>query len=704
MRKLRTWFTSALIFVFLIFLAFANVSPRRARAQGDSSLFLDSSSLPTEAEKHGFDLSNLDTSVSACANFFQYADGGWVKNNPIPAAYATWGSFSVLAENNREHVRDILEDAAKKKAPQAPQGSNDQKIGDYYASCMDEAGIEAAGLKPIEPELNRIAAIKDHDTLEQEVARLQKRGITAPFRFRSGQDQKDSTQVIGQLSQGGLTLPDRDYYTKDDDDSKRIRDKFLAHVQKMFQLMGDDDAAAAGEARTVMSLETKLAEASMTRIQQRDPDATYHKMSVAELEKTAPGFDWNSYFKNVGASNVASLNVGMPDFLKAAADDLKTIPLADWKPYLRWHLLNSSATQLPKKFVDEDFEFRGRVLTGTTEILPRWKRCVQATDMALGEAVGQEYVKRYFPPEAKQHAMQMVQNLISALQDDLKTLPWMSDETRQRALAKLNAFMRKIGYPDKWRDYSALKVTRASYAENAMNGRVFEFNRSVSKIGKPVDRTEWAMTPPTVNAYYNPSLNEIVFPAGILQPPFYDPNVDDAINYGGIGAVIGHEMTHGFDDSGAKFDAEGNRTNWWTDEDLKKFNERTKCVADQFDSYEVLPGVHEKGKLVLGESIADLGGLAIAYAAFEKSLAGKPRPPLIDGFTPEQRFFLGWAQVWAENERPEYERLQVNTNPHPVGRFRVIGPLSNMPAFAQAFQCKAGDAMVRPPEKRCQIW
>jgi putative endopeptidase len=653
------------------------------------------------ANEHGFDVTNMDTTVSACSNFFQYADGGWLAKNPIPASQGRWGSFTALSERNNAEVREILEDAAKKKAP---AGSNSQKIGDYYAACMDEAGIEAAGIKPIEPELARIKALKTQTDLEQEIARLHSRGVAVLFRFGSGQDQKDSTKVIGQILQGGLSLPDRDYYTKDDAPSALIRAKFVAHVARMFELAGDDADTAAKEANSVMGIETRLAAASMTRIQQRDPDARYHKMSVADLKKAAPDFNWDVYFKNVGAANLNTVNLGMPDFMKSATDDLATIAVPGWQPYLRWQLINATAATLPKKFVDEDFEFKGRVLTGTTEILPRWKRCVTATDQALGDAVGEEYVKRHFSPAARARAMQMVENLIAALRDDLTTLPWMSDTTRQRATAKLNAFARKIGYADARRDYSALTVARTSYTENAASSRQFEFKRSLNKIAKPVDRTEWGMTPPTVNASYNSSLNDITLPAGILQPPFYDPNVDDAINYGGIGAVIGHEMTHGFDDSGSKFDGEGNRTDWWTADDLKNFNARTKCVADQFDSYEVQPGIFQKGRLVLGESIADLGGLTLAYAALQKALAAKPRPANIDGFTPEQRFFLGWAQVWAEHARPEFERLQVNTNPHPLGRFRVIGPLSNMPAFAQAYQCKAGDPMVRPPEKRCQIW
>ena len=656
---------------------------------------------PGATEDHGFDVANLDKSVSACTNFFQYANGGWVAKNPIPAAYPSWGRFNELSDKNQQQLRQILEGVAKSNAP---KGSNGQKIGDYYASCMDEAGIEAAGLTPIARELKLIYAANDQALLQSEVSRLHARGVRVLFRLGAGQDFKESTQVIGQLFQSGLGLPDRDYYLKTDDKSKEIRDKYVSHVAKMFALAGEAAASAQAHAQTIISIESKLAEASMTRVQQRNPENVYHKTSITQLKELAPNLNWDAYFQNVGLRNISDINVRQPDFVKALNNQLTAIPLSDWKVYLRWHLLNSSAPALAKKFVDEDFDFKDRVLTGTTEILPRWKRCVAATDTALGEALGQVYVEKHFPPAAKTRALQLVQNLIAALRDDLSTLFWMGDATRERATAKLEAFAKKIAYPDKWRDYSRLNVDRTSYLHNLANAQSFEFNRQLGKIAKPVDRTEWSMSPPTVNAYYNPSMNEIVFPAGILQPPFYDPQADDAINYGGIGAVIGHEMTHGFDDSGAKFDANGNLANWWTDEDLRNFKSRAQCVIDQFSSYEVEPGLQEDGNLVVGESIADLGGLTIAYVAFKKTMEGKPHPAEIDGFTAEQRFFLGWAQVWAENQRAEYERLLVATNPHPVGRFRVIGPLSNMPAFAEAYQCKAGDPMVRPPESRCQIW
>ena len=700
MRRVNVSFLCLSLFVAILCFVVAGDQTQRAKAK-DPGVFVDSSRLAASGEGHGFDVSNMDTTVSACQNFFQYANGGWVAKNPIPAAYPSWGRFNELSDRNQEQLRQILEDAAKSNAA---KGTNEQKIGDYYASCMDEAAIETAGLSPLLAEMKRIDAINSKDSFQREVAELHGTGVRVLFRFGSAQDFKQSTQVIGQLSQGGLGLPDRDYYTKTDDKSKELRDKYVSHVAKMLALAGDDPATAQARAEVVMTIETKLAEVSMPRVEQRNPENIYHKTKIADLKGLAPNFDWATYCKDIGLQSTGDINVAQPNYFKGLNVQLTATPLSDWKTYLRWQLLNSKAAALPKKFVEEDFDFSGRTLTGTKELLPRWKRCVGSTDRALGEALGQVYVQKHFTAAAKARAVQMVQNLIAALRDDLATLSWMSDTTRTRATAKFEAFTRKIGYPDKWRDYSTLKVVRTSYLDNVTSAQRFESNRQLAKIAKPVDRTEWGMSPPTVNAYYNPSMNEIVFPAGILQSPFYDPEADDAINYGGIGAVIGHEMSHGFDDSGARFDGEGNLVNWWSEEDLKSFKARAQCVIDQFSGFEVQPGLHENGNLVVGESIGDLGGLTIAYAALKKSMEGKPQPASIDGFTPEQRFFLGWAQVWAENERPEFERLMVATNPHPVGRFRVIGPLSNMPAFAEAYQCKAGDPMMRSPDKRCQIW
>lgn len=701
MRKFRTSHLFVLILAVTACFIIGGGRSRRAQAQNDAGGFINSLSTSIDDQNHGFNVANMDRSTAACENFFQYANGGWTKSNPVPAAYSRWGRFDELQDKNRDVLHQILEEEAKNT--KAVKGSNEQKVGDYYASCMDEAAIEAAGVTVLQPEFDRMAKIKDQATLQSEVAHLHSINVPVLFRFGAAQDYKDATQIIGQLFQGGLSLPDRDYYTNPDEKMKTLRAKYVTHVTKMFQLLGDDAATAETEAKAVMTIETKLAESSMKREDLRVPEARYHKMKVTDLKTLAPDFGWDAYFKTLGV-NLTELNVGMPDFFKAESPLLTATSLNDWKTYLRWHLVNSRAGSLPQKFVDEDFDFNRRTLTGAQELLPRWKRCVASTDQALGEAVGPLYVQKAFPPEAKARAVKMVQNLISALHDDLQTLSWMSETTRQRATAKLDAFMRKIGYPERWRDYRAVAVDRKSYAANIERLSNFEIRRQLGKISKPVDRTEFGMTPPTVNAYYNPSMNEIVFPAGILQWPFFDPQADDAINYGGIGVVIGHEMTHGFDDSGAKFDPKGNLENWWTPEDLAKFKARAQCIIDQFDSYEVQPGIFQKGKLVTGESIADLGGLAIAFAAFQKSMEGKPRPADIDGFTPEQRFFLGYAQIWAQNVRPEMERQLVITDSHPLGRFRVNGPLSNMPAFAKAFQCKMGEPMVRPEEKRCQIW
>src|SRR5437773_3489315 len=668
-------------------------------AVGLASVGLQGSPKAADQPSWGFDTANLDKTCKPCDDFYQFAMGGWMKANPIPPEYSVWGSFSQLADKNQKNLLEILEAAASTKAS---PGTNEQKIGDFYASCMDTTSIDAAGSKPIEPELTLISAIQPLADLQSETERLHSKGVGVLFRFNSTQDAKDSTQVVGAAFQGGLGLPEREYYLKPDEKSKQLRDAYVKHVANMFALLGDSAAASGQEAATVLKIETALATASMKNTDLRDPDKTYHKMTLADLKTLTPTFSWESYFKAAGHAELKGINVAQPDFFKSLDAQLAATPMEDWKTYLRWHLVNSAAPGLSEKFVNEEFDFRGKILTGAKKIQPRWKRCVQATDRALGEALGQVYVQKYFPPAAKARALEMVHNLIAALRDDLQTLPWMGPETRTQATAKLEAFAVKIGYTDKWRDYSALKIDRRSYAENVVRASEFDFARRLNKIGKPVDRTEWGMTPPTVNAYNNSNMNEIVFPAGIMQPPFYDPNADDAVNYGGMGAVIGHEITHGFDDHGSKFDGKGNLKDWWTPEDLKNFTARAKCVSDQFDGYVVDGELHENGKLVLGESIADLGGLAIAYTAYEKSLQGKPRPPDRDGFTPEQRFFLGWAQVWGANERIEYARLMADTNPHPLGRYRGNGPLSNMAEFAKAFGCKHGEAMVR--EQACKIW
>jgi len=646
----------------------------------------------------GFSEGNLDRSCKPCDDFNQFAMGGWMKNNPIPAEYPNWGSFTMLADRNQASMRVILEEAAKANAA---AGSNQQKIGDFYSSCMDTTAVDAAGVKPLAADFTAIDQVKDANGLQPLVARLQQTGSGYLFRFGSTQDLDESTQVIAEINQGGLGLPDRDYYTRTDEKSAQLRTDYVTHVAKMFVLAGDSEDKANAEAKTVMDLETALAKASMSRVQMRDPHAVWHKMTLPQLKELAPGWAWEAYFRQRNAPDFASINVSQPDFFKETNRLLTATPLQDWKTYLRWHVLHTSATQLSESFVQENFNFYGTKLSGTKQLQPRWKRCSQSVNRNLGEALGQVYVEKYFPPQAKAHARVMVTNLISALKSDIPELSWMGPETKKAALEKLEAFQIKIGYPDKWRDYSALPVDKGSYLANERRAIAFENARDLNKIGKPVDRSEWQMTPPTVNAYYDATMNEIVFPAGILQPPFYDPKADDAVNYGGMGAAIGHEITHGFDDEGSQFDAKGNLRDWWTKDDRKNFDERASCVQKQFDGYEVEPGLHENGKLVLGESIADLGGLAISYAAYEKSIEGK-RPPTLGGFTPEQRFFMGWAQVWGANMRPENARLMANTNEHPLPKFRTNGPLSNMELFAKAFGCKKGDVMVR--ENVCKIW
>jgi putative endopeptidase len=566
---------------------------------------------------------------------------------------------------------------------------------------MDTGSIQAAGLKPLKGLFDRIAAVHDQASLIQALAHLHQQGTKALFLFGSTIDFMDSSKVIGEAYQGGLGMPDRDFYLKGDARAKEQRDAYVAHIARMFELAGDKKDSAARQAKAVMAFETALAKASMTKVEQRDPKAVYHKKTVADLAAMSPGFDWPAYFKAVGRPDLTSINVGQPEFFQAVAAQMRTVSAADWRTYLRWHVLHSTAGMLPEAFVQEDFKFAS-VFSGAKAIQPRWKRAVKLTNGKLGEALGQAYVKTYFPPAAKARVATIIDNLVAALRDDLKTLDWMSPATRTAATTKLGAIRVKIGYPDKWRDYSSLNIQKGPIAGNYLRANAFEWKRDLAKIGKPVDRNEWWMSPPTVNAYYDPTMNEIVFPAGILQPPFFNAQADDAVNYGGIGAVIGHEITHGFDDSGCQFDAKGNLSNWWTADDKKRFDSRAEQVIKQFDGYEIEPKVNVNGKLVVGESIADLGGLAIAYRALQMSMAGKPKPAPIDGFTPEQRFFLGYAQVWAENSRPEYARTLVATDPHPPARFRVNGPLSNMEAFAKAFGAKAGDPMVRAGA--VQIW
>ncbi len=667
------------------------------------ALGLSALTASAQTTTHALSRANMDTTCQACDNFNQYANGGWAKAATIPAAYSLWGSLSEISDRNDAVVHSILEDAAK-NAKSAKAGSNAWKVGTFYASCMDTTAIEKLGLASLQPTLASIAAIRTTDELARNFGAFDRRAGLAPFGVNAGQDPKNSNEIIAGAGQGGLGLPEREYYLKTDAASQALRDKYVDHVSRAFQLVGESEAEAKAHAATVLAFETKLASASMTRVAMRDPNAVYHKLSLAEFQAMTPHIDWTRYLEQVGAHDVATINVRQPGFFKSVDSLVAAAPLDDWKTYLRWRAVNASAGSMGAAFVNENFRW-SQNLSGAKEQLPRWRRCAATTNAVLGEAVGEEYVRRTFTPEAKARALAMVNNLRDALRERIGKLEWMSDSTKRQALVKLDAFTRKIGYPDKWRDYSALEVRPGQYAENLRSASQWSAKRSWSKVGKPVDRTEWGMTPPTVNASYSPSMNQITFPAGILQPPLFDPNADDAVNYGGMGAVIGHEMTHGFDDQGRQYDSAGNLRDWWTSQDAAAYKQRAQLVSDQFDKYTVVDSsTHVNGKLTLGENIADLGGLTIAFEAYQRSLRGKPRPANIDGFTPEQRFFLSWAQVWRQTARPEILRTLVNTDPHAPAQWRVNGPLSNMPEFAKAFGCKEGDPMVRSAALRAQIW
>jgi putative endopeptidase len=644
-----------------------------------------------------FDPANLDPTASACVDFFRYANGGWQAKHPRPADHGSWGRFQELEEGNLQALKSLL-GAQGAAAP----GSAEQKIGDFYASCMDEAAIERQGLAPLQAELARIDAVADLPALVSEVAHLQSEGVRVLFGAGAFPSFKNSEEMILNFREGGLGLPERDYYLKDDEAAQKIRDEYGRHVARLLELGGAPRERAAEDAARIVALETRLARVTKTRAERRDPHGNDHLLTLSELGVLAPHLSWERYLKDLGVSGVTSANVQSPDFLKAVDRELAERPMAEWRAYLRWHLLNGLAPSLSAAFVEENQRFAGKVLRGTEQNTPRWQRCVQSVDRHLGEALGRAYVDQRFPPEAKRRAQEMVENLMAALADDLTTLPWMGEATRAQAQKKLAAIGRKIGYPDKWTDYSPLAIDRGSFAGNVLAAQRFAFHQNIDRLGKPVDRGLWRMSPPTVNASYQPSFNEILLPAGILQPPFFDPAVDDAFNYGAIGTVIGHEMTHGFDDQGSQFDAQGNLRNWWSPADLASFKGRAECVARHFSGFSV-DGVSVTGKAVLGEAIADLGGLKLAYAAYQRSLAGKPRQ-VVAGFTPEQRLFLGFAAVWASNAAAEFEHLQVATNPHPLPRFRVNGTVSDLPEFARAFGCKAGDPMVRPEGERCQIW
>lgn len=652
----------------------------------------------TTMNDNGFDIENLDKSVDPCDNFYRFAAGGWMEKNPIPDTESRWGSFSILFEENNEKLKGILEGLAEKS--DYKKGSDEQLLSDYYATAMDSLKAEELGITPINEEMGKIKSIANYDDLEAIFAHHRKVGISSPFGYSVSSDSKNSNANISYVSQGGLSLPDKDYYSNTDERSKKIRAEFVDHLTKMFVLGGNDEATAANKAKVVMSLETRLAKPQMSRVDRRDPDLTYNKMTVADLDAAMPNFNWPRFFTNVGVS-IDELVVSQPDYMKELDGIIRSVSIDDWKVYLEWKLLNSAASYLNNDFVKQDFYFYSTVLRGTKEMKPRWKRSLSSVNGSLGEPLGKMFVKDYFPEESKKKVSELVENLRAAYRDRIMGLEWMGDSTKEQALIKLEAFKYKIGYPDKWEDYSDMDISRDSYFQNVLNVRAWNFNDRISRLGKPVDKDEWFMSPQTVNAYYSSNYNEVVFPAGILQPPFYNPNADDAINYGAIGGVIGHEFTHGFDDKGSKSDAEGNLRDWWTKDDLSRFNERTQIVVDQFNAYEPIDSVFVNGELTLGENIADLGGLTLGYYAYLKSLDGK-EPADIDGFTYKQRFFLGWAQVWQMNQNDEYTQNQVLTDPHSPGEYRVIGPLSNMKEFQEAFSCSDSDKMVRA--NKAIIW
>lgn len=647
-----------------------------------------------------FDDKNMNPAIDPGEDFFEFANGGWRERNPIPDEHARWGTFSILRERNLKLLHEIMEEVS---AANAHSGSIEQKIGDFYRSGMDIEQINRSGIGPLRPELEKIDSIDDRERLLNIFVGLQRMGVPAPFYFGQMQDFEDSTQVIAVAYQAGLGLPDRDYYLKEDDAFATIRQEYVEHVSRMLQLAGLSGEEADKSGRSVMKMETDLAEASMSRIERRDPHAIYNPMSLEEADALTPSLAWPRYLELVDAPPVERLNVAMPDFFEEIDRKLREASLEDWKAYLKWHTVSAFAPYLSEPFVDENFKMQS-VLSGVTRNRERWKRVIDAADEALGFAVGQLFVERHFSADARDQVLAMLENIKAVLRDDLAHLPWMSAETRRRALEKLSRIVEKIGYPDEWRDYSTLEIDRGPYVVNMIRANQFEFDRQIAKIGKPVDRHEWAMTPQTVNAYYHPSKNEIVFPAGILQPPFFDPDAPPAANYGAIGMVIGHEITHGFDDKGSQYNGEGNLENWWTEKDLKRFKEAAACISDQFSGYEVEEGLHLQGPLVTGEAIADLGGLKIAYRALER---GEKSSMLRDrqgdpSFSADQIFFLSFAHVWASNIRPEEARRRVTVDTHPPARYRVNGTLANFPEFFEAFEMDSDSAMRnRAP---CEIW
>ncbi|MEI6765920.1 MAG: M13 family metallopeptidase [Bacteroidota bacterium] len=653
-------------------------------------------------EPPAINIANLDTTVKPGDDFFKYANGNWMKNNPIPAEYSIYGSFEVLKEENNKQLRTIMEEAVADKNVKA--GSIKQKIADFYASGMDSAAIEKSGIKSLQPELDKVEGLKTPADMIKLLAFFHTSGITPMFYFGSGQDDKNSTQIIAQLYQGGLGLPDRDYYLSTDDRSKEIRKEYVLHIARTFELAGTAKDQAAKDAEIIMNIETQLAKASSTRLELRDPVKNYNKNDLAGLKKIAPQFDWELYFSTLGLKATNEINVGQPKFFAEMAKMTATVPMNEWKIYFKWHLLHEASPFLTAAFEKEQFSFYSVVLSGIKEMKPRWKRVLNMTSGSLGEAVGQLYVEKYFPAEAKARMLELVNNLKDALKSRIEKLTWMGDATKKQALEKLAKMNIKVGYPDKWIDYSSVTITKDSYYQNIMTTSRFEFTRDINKIGKPVDRTEWGMTPQTVNAYYSPNMNEIVFPAAILQPPFFFLKGDDAVNYGAIGVVIGHEMTHGFDDQGRLYDKDGNLRDWWTKEDAVNFEKQTQVLIDQFDSYKMLDSLHVDGKLTIGENIADMGGLTVAYVALQKAMQGKDATAKIDGFTSDQRFFLAYAQVWRGNTRDKELMRRLKEDVHSPKEARVNGQVYNIPAFYKAFDIKQSDKRYKAEKDRPVIW
>jgi len=650
------------------------------------------------ASRSGIELGSLDKTADPCTDFYQFACGGWLAKHPLPPDQPRYGRFEELQDRNNEIVHDILETAAKTATA---RDENTAKVGDYYATCMSEAVIEKKGLAPLQPELDRIASLESKDDLPGTVGHLHAMGIGPFFGFGSIPDFKDATQIIAAFGQGGMGMPDRDYYLKDDANSVKLRDEYVQHVSRMLELAGAAPDRAAAGSKAVMQIETALARHALDRTSRRVPANIYHKMTMDEARQLTPAFSLAAYFKGAEVPDLPTANVTEPDFMKGVDQVIAATSLDDLKTYLRWHLIHGNAPLLPKAFVDENFAFYGKTLTGAQEQRARWKRCTDFTNGDLGEAVGRAYVDRTFGGEGKARTLQMVQAIEAALHDDIQQITWMSDATKQQAEIKLRAVANKIGYPDKWRDYSALQIIPGDAIGNSLRANVFEFRRQLAKIGKPVDKTEWLMTPPTVNAYYYPPENNINFPAGILQPPFFNKAADDAVNFGAAGAVVGHELTHGFDDQGRQFDAQGNLRDWWTPADGKAFEDRAACIANQYGGYTAVADVKVNGKLTLGENIGDNGGVRLGWMALMEKMKAA-RLPDADGYTPEQRFFIGWGQMWCENRTDAVARMHAATNPHSPGRFRTIGVVSNMPEFQKAFSCPANAKMVNQP--MCRVW